>query len=137
MRSDFDFFCEIRVRFNEIDIQGVVFNGNYSIYTDVALEAFFESKGYPYHTLHKEYDSEISHRKTTIDFLSSAFYGDVLEVGVRLLHLGNKSFTLRFEIYRKGEDTLLTSVDSVYVGYDSKNRCSKPITDLMRKILTS
>ncbi len=45
MRSDCIFFCPIRVRYNEVDQQGIVYNGHYVIYTDIAFEEFFRSKG--------------------------------------------------------------------------------------------
>lgn len=137
MRSDFNFFASVRVRYSEVDQQAIVYNGNYSLYTDVAIEEFFRSKGYSYKSLADELDSEICHKKNTTEFISSAFYDDILEVGVRVVNIGIKSFTLRFEIYRKHEDNAITITENVYVGYDSINRCSRPITDLMRKLLTT
>lgn len=135
MRSDCVFFCPVRVRYGEVDQQGVVYNGNYGIYTDVAFEAFLRSKGYPYQKLAGEYDSEVCHKKSTFEYISSAVADDLLEVGVRVLKVGHKSFTLGFEIYRQGEDDLLVKAEIVYVGYDTENRASRPITDLMRQIL--
>lgn len=135
MRSDCIFFCPIRVRFGEVDRQGIVYNGNYVTYTDAAIGEFFRSKGYPYKELAEKYGSEICHKKATYEFFSSAFEDDLLEVGVRVLHVGNRSFTIGFEIYREGEDQLLVSSESVYVGYDTENRCSRPLTDVMRGIL--
>ncbi len=136
MRSDCFFFCPVRVRFGEVDRQGIVYNGNYVVYTDLAFEEFLRSRGYSYRELAEEHESEVCHRKATYDFYSSAFEGDDLEVGISNIHVGNKSFTITFEIYRKGEDELLVRCESVYVGYDVENRASRPITDLMRSLLT-
>lgn len=135
MRSDCIFFCPVRVRFGEVDRQGIVYNGNYVIYTDLALEEFFRSKGYTYRELCEKYDSEVCHKKSTYEFMASAYEGDTLEVGISKIKVGNKSFTMQFEIYREGEEDLLVLCESVYVGYDINNRASRPITDLMRKIL--
>lgn len=135
MRNDCIFFCSIRVRYGEVDQQGVVYNGNYLIYTDVAIEEFFRSKGYPYEKLVNEHESEVCHKKSTIEYTSSAFGSDMLEIGVRVIKVGNRSFTLGFEIFRQGEDDLLVSAEIVYVGYDKENRCSRPLTELMRKLL--
>lgn len=54
MRSDCVFFCPIRVRYGEVDQQGIVYNGNYVAYTDQAMLEFFRSKGYPYRDLPKQ-----------------------------------------------------------------------------------
>ena len=137
MRSDCVFFCPVRVRYGEVDRQGIVYNGNYVAYTDVALEEFFRSKGYPYRDLAEKHGSGICHKKATYEFVSSAYEGDLLEVCVTGIRVGHKSFTMCFEIYRQGEDDLLMRCESVYVGYDEENRCSRPITDLMRSLLTA
>lgn len=137
MRNDFVFFCPVRVRYGEVDQQGIVYNGNYLVYTDVALNEFFRSKGYPYKKLVKEYASEVCHIKSTFEFISSAFEDDLLEVGMRVIRVGNKSFTMRFEIFREGEEELLVISESVYVGYDMEKRSSRPLTALMHKLLGS
>ncbi len=135
MRSDCVFFCPVRVRYGEVDQQGVVYNGNYVIYTDVAYEEFLRSKGYSYKKLVNEYESEVCHKKSTFEFNSSAFEGDMLEVGLRVLKVGNRSFTLGFEVYRQGEEDPLVIAESVFVGYDAEKRVSRPITPVMREIL--
>lgn len=135
MRSDCIFFCPVRVRYGEVDQQGIVYNGNYTIYADAALNEFFRSKGYPYKKLAGECASEVCHIRSTFDYLSSAFEDDLLEVGVRVIKVGNKSFTMGFEIYRQGEEDIIVASESVYVGYDKENRCSRPLTALMRKLL--
>lgn len=137
MRSDCFFFCPVRVRFGEVDRQGIVYNGNYVVYTDLAFEEFLRSKGYSYRELAEKYDSEVCHRKATYEYVSSAYEGDMLEVGISKINVGNRSFTIQFEIYREGEDDLILLCESVYVGYDVENRCSRPITDLMRSLLSS
>ena len=135
MRSDCIFFCPLRVRYGEVDSQGVVYNSNYVIYTDVAFEEFIRYSGYSYKSLAEEHESEVCHKKNTIEYYSSAFEGDLLEVGVRVVHIGTRSFSLLFEIYRHGEEDILVTAETVYVGYDTENRCSRPLTKVLRKIL--
>ena len=135
MRSECVFFCPIRVRYGEVDRQGIVYNGNYVAYTDLALEEFLRSRGCTYRELEDKYESGVCHKKSTYEFNSSAYEGDMLEVGIAGIRVGNRSFTVCFEIYRQGEDTLLTRCESVYVGYDMENRVSRPITEKMRALL--
>lgn len=135
MRQDCSFFCPIRVRYAEVDQQGIVYNGNYLTYTDVAFAEFMRHKGWPYKKLVTETGFEVCHLKSTFTFKSSAFEDDMLEVGVRVLHIGTKSFTMGFEVYVEGRDELLVDVECVFSGYDSKNRISRPLSDLMRSLL--
>lgn len=135
MRSDCAFFTPVRVRYGEVDQQGIVYNANYAIYTDVAFEEFFRSKGYPFQTLVNEHESEVCHKKSTFEYFSSAYVDEMLEVGIRVVRVGTKSFTLGYEVYRQGEDQLLVSAEIVYVGYDTEKRSSRPITPLLRGLL--
>lgn len=135
MRKDCIFFCPIRVRYGEVDQQGIVYNGHYVTYTDCAFEAFLRWKGYSYKELANKYESEVCHKKSTYEYISSAYEGDVIEVGVKVIRIGEKSFTLGFEIYREEEEDIILYAETVYVGYDMANRCSRPITPIMRKIL--
>ena len=78
MRSDCVFFCPIRVRYGEVDRQGIVYNGNYVAYTDLALEEFLRSRGCTYRELEDKYESGVCHKKSTYEFNSSAYEGDML-----------------------------------------------------------
>ena len=135
MRENCSYFTKLRVRFGEVDQQGIVYNGNYIVYTDVAFEDFLRHKGYTYKQLSKELDSEVCHRKTTIEFNGSAFEGDQLDIGVKVAHVGTRSFTLLFEIYREGEEEPIVVAESVFVGYDAKERRSKALNDIWLGIL--
>ena len=135
MRQECIFFCPIRVRYAEVDQQGIVYNGNYMVYTDVAFAEFMRHKGHPYKRFVSETGFEVCHVKSTFEFISSAFEDDLLEVGVRVLRVGNKSFTLGFGIYPADEDRLLVSAECVYSGYNPRTRTARPLTDLMRGIL--
>ena len=137
MRSDCILFCPVRVRYGEVDQQGIVYNGNYVAYVDLAFEEFFRSKGYSYKELAEKHGSEVCHKKSTYEFVSSAYEGDMLEVGISKVKVGNKSLTVEFEIYREGEEELILWCESVYVGYDTKTRTSRPITELMRSLVSS
>lgn len=137
MRSDCIFFHTLPVRYGEIDRQGIVYNPIYIIYTDEAFNAFMQSKGYTYEQLSTQYDSEVCHKKTTIEYHASAYADDVLDIGVRVGRIGERSFTLIFEIYRHNTQELLVTSESVFVGYDLPNRRSCPISDTWRTILST
>ncbi len=137
MRKDCVFFCQIPVRHNEVNSQGVVYGGNYTIYSDFTIVEFFRSKGYTLKQLVSELDSEVCQRKATVEFFAPVFEGDMLDIGVRIARIGNKSFTIVYEIYRQNENEMLVSAEVIYVGYDSVNRLSRPISDVMKEILSS
>lgn len=44
-RDDFRVQQDVRVRFNEIDGQNIVFSGNYLIYADIGVTEYFRALG--------------------------------------------------------------------------------------------
>lgn len=137
MREECIFFCTLRVRYGEVDQQGIVYNGNYGVYADYAFEELIRSRGYTYSDLSGKLESEVCHRKAVFEYFGSVHADDLIEIGVRIVHLGNKSFTLGFEYRREGEEDLLVSAEIVFVGYDAKNRCSRTLTPFLRGLLCS
>ena len=47
-RQEFRFAHRLRVRWAEVDRQGIVFNGHYLTYFDVGITEYYRTLGYPY-----------------------------------------------------------------------------------------
>lgn len=135
MKSDCIFFESIRVRYGEVDKQGIVYNGHYATYTEVCFAAFMRGKGMPYNKMVEDTGFELTHVKSIFEYLGSVYEEDLIDVGLKIVRVGEKSFTLGFEIYRSGEDNLLVYAEHVFAGYDSATRKSRPLSDVMRKLL--
>ena len=135
MKLDCIFFEPIRVRYAEVDKQGIVYNGHYATYTEVCFSAYMRSKGMPYNKMVEETGFEIINVKSTFEYFGSVYEEDLIEVGLKVVRVGEKSFTLGFEIYRSGEDKLLVYSEYVFAGYDSAKHKSRPLSDLMRSLL--
>lgn len=69
MRDDCVFFAPVKVRYHELDPQGIVHNANYILYSEVALGAFFQKNGYSYKELSNVHQSEICHKKTPLNII--------------------------------------------------------------------
>jgi len=107
----------LRVRWAEVDMQKIVFNGHYLTYIDTAIAEYWREIGLPYpHGYVDRYGSDIYLRKATVEYLGSAGYDDVLTVCCRVARLGRSSMTFHFEIYRAAD--LLISAELVYVNAD-------------------
>ena len=119
MKSDFKFHHKLRVRFAETDLQGIVFNGNYLTYYDVAWTEYFRAVGLEYKDL-IEIGADTVLARITMEFKSPARFDEVLEAYARVSAVGNTSLTFDFEIYPEGEDRLIGSASSLYVCIDPK-----------------
>ncbi len=48
-RTEYRFFERLRVRWAEVDMQKIVFNGHYLMYFDTAVAAYWRAMALPYH----------------------------------------------------------------------------------------
>ena len=132
-QSDFSFFHELRVRWSEVDMQAIVFNGNYLNYFDVAFTEYWRATALPDVIAQSKAGLELFARKAVIEYHAPARFDDVLSIGVRCAELGRSSMRFCLEIY--ANDQLLVSGEMMYVHADSRIRKSEPVPESWRAIL--
>ena len=132
-RHDFSFFYDLRVRWSEVDMQAIVFNGNYLNYFDVAFTEYWRELALPDVIAQAESGLELFARKAIIEYHAPARFDDVLDIGVRCAELGRSSMRFVLEIYKS--DELLVSGEMMYVHADSRLRKSEPVPNNCRNVL--
>jgi YbgC/YbaW family acyl-CoA thioester hydrolase len=132
-RSDFRFFERLRVRWAEVDMQSIVFNGHYLMYFDTAIAGYWRALAIPYHETMAYLGGDLYARKASLEYNASARYDEQLEVGVRTQRIGNSSMVLGCAVYRGAE--LLVGGELVYVFADPATQTSKPIPQEFRELL--
>ena len=132
-RSDFRFFERLRVRWAEVDMQSIVFNGHYLMYFDTAVAGYWRALAIPYHETMTYLGGDFYVRKSTLEYSASARYDELLDVGVRTQRTGNSSMVLACAVYR-GEQ-LLVGGELIYVFADPATMSSKPIPQEFRDLL--
>ena len=131
VKADFKFNHKLRVRFAETDLQGIVFNGNYLTYYDVAWTEYFRAMGYEWKDIVATGADTVLAR-TTIEFKSPAHFDEVLEIYTRVSKIGNTSITFDFEIYPEGAERLIGTSSSLYVCVDPKTLKPVRVPDPLR-----
>jgi len=134
-RADFVCAPALRVRWAEVDMQKIVFNGHYLTYIDTAIAEYWREIGLPYPDGYLErYANDIYLRKATLEYLGPARYDDQLTVCCRVAKLGRSSMTFHFEIYRQAE--VLITAELVYVNADPSTMKAAPLpADLRARVL--
>jgi len=133
-RADFVCAPSLRVRWAEVDMQKIVFNGHYLTYIDTAIAEYWREIGLPYPQGYVErYANDVYLRKATVEYLSSARYDDLLTVCCRVARLGRSSMSFRFEIYRQAEDAALVTAELVYVNADPASMQPAPLPEELRE----
>lgn len=133
-RSDFSFFHTLRVRWAEVDMQAIVFNGHYLTYFDVAFTEYWRATGLPDVLQQAAAGQEMFARKATVEYLAPARFDDVLEIGVRCVSMGRSSIQFALEIYRAGQH--LISGELIYVYADTSLRKGVPLPPAWRAIIS-
>jgi YbgC/YbaW family acyl-CoA thioester hydrolase len=133
-RADFVCAPSLRVRWAEVDMQKIVFNGHYLTYIDTAIAEYWREIGLPYPQGYVErYANDVYLRKATVEYLGSARYDDLLTVCCRVARLGRSSMSFRFEIYRQAEDAALVTAELVYVNADPASMQPAPLPEELRE----
>jgi len=119
-----DFVCtpQLRVRWAEVDMQKIVFNGHYLTYIDTAIAEYWRAIGLPYPQGYVE-----------------RYSNDVLSVCCRVGRLGRSSMTFHFEIFRDEPDPAsapLVTAELVYVNAEPSSMSPAPLPQEVRDRIT-
>lgn len=115
-------------------MQGIVFNGHYLTYFDVAFTEYWRATGLPDVLQQAREGRELFARKATVEYQAPARFDDVLDVGVRCAGLGRTSMRFALEIHRG--DMRLISGELVYVYADTAQRKGVALPEAWRAALT-
>jgi acyl-CoA thioester hydrolase len=133
MYADFRHRMPLRVRWAEVDKQGVVFNAHYLLYCDVCVTEYWRAVGLHYPDDFVAQGHDLFVRKSTVEYFSAAYYDDELEICGRIAQLGNSSMRFVVEIYRRRQyEAVLITAELIYVYTELASRTAQQIPNEMR-----
>jgi YbgC/YbaW family acyl-CoA thioester hydrolase len=132
-RNDFRFLDRLRVRWAEIDAQGIVFNGHYLMFFDTALAGYWRALALPYAQTMRSLGGDLFMRKASVEYHASARYDDLVDVGIRCTRIGNSSSVFSAGVFR--QDECLVGGELVYAFADPATQTSKPVPPELRAVL--
>ena len=132
-RADFRHRLPLRVRWAEVDRQGVVFNAHYLLYADVCVTEYWRAIGMRYPEDFEPLASDLYVRKATVDYRAAAVYDDELEVCGRIARIGTSSLQFSVEMFRRDQtDAPLATVELVYVYVGAASKAPRPVDEALR-----
>jgi acyl-CoA thioester hydrolase len=137
-RADFSFSYSLRVRWAEVDRQGIVFNGHYLTYFDVGITEYWRAIGYPYPEALAAAGCDTFAVKSTVEYHSPARYDDVVDILVRVGRIGRSSMQFLIEIRRPeaaAAETHVVSGELIYVVADVATRRPTPVPAFLREAI--
>jgi YbgC/YbaW family acyl-CoA thioester hydrolase len=124
-RHEFRFLHPLRVRWVEVDLQKIVFNGHYLMYLDTAMGDYWRAIALPYQDTMHDLGGDLYVVKSSLTYKASAEYDDLLHVGLRCARIGTSSIQFEAGIFRG--QTLLVQGELVYVYANPDSKTSLPV----------
>ncbi len=116
-REDFRYKSEIRVRFGETDLQGVVYNAEYLGYFDAAQADYFRHLSLPLPEM-REQGHDIVIVDIGVQFKAPAYFDEMLEVFTRVSNIGHSSLEMEYEVIEKESGRSVATSRATYVIVD-------------------
>ena len=123
----------LRVRYNECDVQGHVFNANYFVYFDVVLTELWREALGSYGAL-TAHGLDLVVAETRARFRAPARFDDELEITLEVERLGNTSMVSAIGIVRDGDMLADGRIVHIFVRADRLGE-KAPIPDHVRQVL--
>jgi acyl-CoA thioester hydrolase len=120
----------LRVRWAEVDPQGIVFNAHYLTYADVAITEYWREVGCLYPNAFTEHGVDTFVVKATLEYHRPARFDDEIEVLVRVARIGRSSLRVLLEVHRNDEH--LVSGELIYVVASTETRAPTPVPAFLR-----
>lgn len=133
-RSDFSFLYDFRVRYSEIDGQGVVFNAHYLTYFDTAITEYFRHLGFDYREYVAKTGQDFHLVKSLVNYEKPILFDADIEVGCRVSKVGRTSITFLLEIFGKGNDIRYCNGEIIWVNTDQTTHKTVPVSDEIRAL---
>lgn len=126
------FAHRLRVRYSECDQQGVVFNGHYLFFYDVALTEMWRALFGDYAQMVEQgYDLVVAEAR--IRFREGARFDELLEVSMPVAHLGTTSMIVR-PVFRV-DGRLIADGEVRHVFIDPASKAKKEMPPQVRSVL--
>jgi acyl-CoA thioester hydrolase len=134
-RAEFRFFHPFRVRYAEIDAQGVVFNAHYLTYYDTAITEYFRALGVDLMAEAKASGIDFHTVRALVEYRVPIRFDQEIEVGCRAARLGRSSLTFALGIFPRNAAEFLASGEVVWVNTDQRTRKAAAIGERLRVLL--
>src|SRR3972149_10590582 len=115
MNEPFKFSAQLKVRFNETDLQGHVNFGQYLFYFDVGATEYMETIGYDYDRMLAE-GIDLLYAESHCNYHSPAKWPEVLRVHTRIGPMGRRRIRYEFDIRAEQDGRRVATGPVVAIG---------------------
>jgi acyl-CoA thioester hydrolase len=117
----------LRVRYAEVDYQGLVYFAHYATYFDIAIHEFFRSLPYDYTQVRKTTGTDFNIVRSAVEYRRPLRFDEAFEVAVRIGRIGRTSLTFAPAIWVAGETEPRAIGEVVWVHADQATMRATPL----------
>ena len=124
-----------RVRYSEVDCQGLVYFAHYATYCDVAIHEFFRSLPYDYSEVRKTSGTDFNIVRALVEYRRPLRFDEAFEVEIRLGRIGRSSLTFRPALIALEEIEPRATAEMVSVHADQASMRAVPLPERLLGLL--
>ncbi len=124
---------QIKVRNYEIDWQGIVHNGNYLLYFEVARVNYFKDTGMEIDERSISGNTKIVVARNELDYYNPATYDDLLDIYTRITAINNSSIRCEAEMVLTEKNIPIAKCITIHVWVDPVSNKPVPVPNYYRK----
>lgn len=130
MREQYRYWETIDTRWNDMDPMNHVNSATYFIYFEMARMNYFGLLGL--HELKVAGKVGPAVVSQTCNYKQQVFHPSTIELGVRATEIRTRTFTVAYDAYLKGTDTLVCDGHTVMAWVDYEQAKAIPVPDVLR-----
>jgi len=124
-----------RVRYSEVDYQGLVYFAHYATYCDVAIHEFFRALPYDYTEVRRTAGTDFHVVRALVEYRRPLRFDEAFEVEIRLGRIGRSSLTFRPALFALGEAEPRATAEMVSVHADQTSMRAVPLPERLLELL--
>jgi acyl-CoA thioester hydrolase len=124
-----------RVRYSEVDFQGIVYFAHYATYFDVAIHEFFRSLPYDYTAMRQTTGTDFNIVRAMVEYRRPLRFDEPFVVEVGLGRIGRTSLTFTPAIWAGGEVEPRATGEVVWVHADQGTMRAVPLPEELLRLL--
>jgi len=134
-RSQFSFYYSFRIRYSEVDAQGIVFNAHYLTFFDTAMTEYLRNINYNYVQEVEDRNEDFHTVKTLVEYKHPIKFDQIIDVCLKVKKIGRSSLTFYIEIHPEEKNSVLATGEVIWVNANQKSHKSVELSkDLCQKI---
>ncbi len=133
-RDAYSFTFPFRVRYAEVDAQGIVFNAHYLTYFDTAITEYLRADGFDYGAEAEKTGIDFHVVKTLVEYAAPVRFDENVDVGVRIDRVGNSSLTFELGVFGEGQSEPRVTGEVVWVYTDQASHETVRVPDRFRRL---